>query len=167
MSKPLKMMLGAERGLTEAERAALNPGLVAALDRAGVQPLIIARASVLASLSGLWRGHIPVLTFKRRLYWAGALADFTRGHPHHLATLQHELQHVLEFATGELTLAGYLLRPGNWRYRYRLELGRDFWDYGAEQRASMAEHLWLAENGHRPASEGAALRLTIPWARGR
>jgi hypothetical protein len=165
MARPLKMMLGAERGLTEAERDALNPGLVAALDRARAAPRIVARASILASLSGLWRGHIPVLTTRRRLYWPGALTDFTEGHPHHMATLQHELQHVLEFATGELSYASYLLRTRNWRYGYRLELGRDFWDYGAEQRASMAEHLWLAENGHRPASEAAALRLTIPWAR--
>ena len=164
MHKPLKMILGAERGLTEAERRALNSGLLAALTRAKAEPRIVARASVLASISGLWRGHIPVLTTRRRLFWPGALIDFS-SHPALMATLQHELQHVLEFATGELTYREYLLKPRNWRYVYRLELGKGFWDYGAEQRASMAEHLWLAENGHRPASEGAALRLTIPWAR--
>jgi hypothetical protein len=166
MGNRLKMILGAERGLTGSERDALSPGLVAALDRARVEPRIVARASILASISGLWRGHIPVLARGRRLYWPGALPDFAEdGGPHHMATLQHELQHVLEFATGELSVRDYLLRPRNWRYGYTLELGKGFWDYGAEQRACMAEHLWLAENGHRPPSEGAALRLTIPWAR--
>jgi hypothetical protein len=164
MSKPLKMILGAERSLTAAELDRLNPGLVAALERARVDPRIVARASLIASISGLWRGHIPVISLRRRMYWPGALPCFAH-HPRHMATLQHELQHVLEFATGELSFRDYLLRPRNWRYGYELELGRGFWDYGAEQRASMAEHLWLAENGHKSPSEGSALRLTIPWAR--
>jgi hypothetical protein len=158
------MMLGAERGLTEAELAGLNPGLVSALGRAAVQARIVSRASLLASISGLWRGQIPIITLKRRIYWPGAMPCFS-GHVEHMATLQHELQHMLEFATGELSLRSYVLNPANWRYGYELELGKGFWDYGAEQRASMAGDLWWAENGHATASEGAALKLTIPWAR--
>lgn len=166
MVQPTKMILGAERDLTAGERAAINPGLLAALARAGAEPRIVARASLLASISGLWRGHIPILVLGRRIHWPGALTDFSAsGEPRHLADLQHELQHVLEFATGELTVLGYALTPRDWIYRYRLELGRDFFSYGAEQRASMAEDLWLAENGFADPSHGAALRLTIPWAR--
>lgn len=166
MAKPLKMILGAERGLTDGERAALHPGLLAALAKVRAEPVIVARASVLASISGLWRGHIPALTMRNRIYWPGARPDFSMsGRPHDMATLQHELQHVLEFKTGELTVRGYLLHPRDWFYRYRLELGRDFWSYGAEQRATMAEDLWLAENGLGDPSHGAALRLMIPWAR--
>jgi hypothetical protein len=166
MAKPLKMILGAERGLTEGERAGLNPGLLMALARVGAEPRIVARASLLASIAGLWRGHIPILVLHRRIYWPGALPDFSVSpRPDEMAMLQHELQHVLEFKTGELTMHGYVLRPRDWVYRYRLELGRDFWSYGAEQRASMAEDLWRAENGLISASHGAALRLMIPWAR--
>lgn len=166
MAKPLKMILGAERGLTDAERAALNPGLVAALARVRAEPVIVARASLLACLAGLWRGQIPVLVMHSRIYWPGALPCFAAGgRPGDLATLQHELQHVLDFRTGELTARGYAFSPRDWRYRYRLELGRDWWSYGAEQRAAMAEHLWLAENGLGQPSHGAALRLLIPWAR--
>jgi hypothetical protein len=164
MAQPLKMILGAERGLTETERAGLNPGLVRALDRVRAQPLIVARASILASLSGLWRGHIPVICLHRRIFWPGALPDFSAT-PRGMATLQHELQHVLEFKTGELSVLGYAFNPRDWRYRYRLELGRGWDRYGAEQRASMAEDLWLAENGLKSPSHGAALRLLIPWAR--
>lgn len=166
MHKPLKMILGAERGLTDGERAALNPGLLRAMARVHAEPRIVARASILASISGLWRGHIPVLAMGRRIYWPGAKPDFSRSdRAQDMATLQHELQHVLEFKTGELTVLGYLFHPRDWFYSYRLELGRGWWSYGAEQRAAMAEDLWLAENGLKSASHGAALRLLIPWAR--
>lgn len=166
MPKPLKMILRAERGLTEGERARLNPGLLRAMARVHAEPRIIARAAIVASIAGLWRGHIPILVMGRRIYWPGALPDFSKSSsPHDMATLQHELQHVLDFKTGELSILGYVLRPREWVYGYKLELGRGWWSYGAEQRATMAEDLWLAENGLKPASHGAALRLTIPWAR--
>jgi hypothetical protein len=162
----LKMILGAERRLTEAERAALNPGLVRALDRVKAEPMIVAKASVLASVAGLWRGHIPILTMHHRIFWPGAppcLANCAR--PQAMATLQHELHHVLEYKTGQLSLLGYAMRPQDWFYSYKLELGRGWDRYGAEQRASMAEDLWLAENGVISPSHGAALRMLIPWAR--
>lgn len=166
MTASLKMIMGAERGLTEGELAALNPGLVRAMAQVRAEPMIVARASILASISGLWRGHIPIMVLHRRIFWPGALTDFSLSErPDYMAVLQHELQHVLDFKTGELSLHRYALSPRDWRYRYRLELGRDFWSYGAEQRACMAEDLWRAENGLISASQGAALRLTIPWAR--
>ena len=80
-----------------------------------------------------------------------------------MALLQHELQHVLEFASGELTVRGYLLSPRNWRYDYEIA-GTSVWRrFGAEQRARMAEDLWRAEHGLM-AADVDALRRLIPWA---
>ena len=80
-----------------------------------------------------------------------------------MAVLQHELQHLLDFAEGRLTVAGYLALPHNWTYRWRLSQRLDWRRLGAEQRASVAEALWRAEN----AGDGSladALRGVIPWA---
>jgi len=90
-----------------------------------------------------------------------------------MATLQHELQHVLDYATGELTAARYLLNPRNWRYRYQLSPASRWRDFGAEQRASIAEHHWLLERGRadlvardlsRDPPPRTAFRDLIPWA---
>lgn len=151
-----------ERALTDAERRMLSPGLVSALDAAGVEPLIAPRAAWAAQIARLWRGHVPVLTRGRRIYWPGAPADLS-AHPAAMALVQHELQHVLDFATGRLSAFGYLLDPRNWIYRLPAP---ELWDWGrlgAEQRAVLAEKLWRAEHGDDdPHAE--ACRHVIPWA---
>jgi hypothetical protein len=82
-----------------------------------------------------------------------------------MGVLQHELQHVLEYATGELTALGYLSHPGDWTYEVELRPRLLWSDLGAEQRATLAERLWLAEHGLAPADEAPILRAIIPWAR--
>ena len=148
------------RPLSELERKLLSPGLVAALDEAGAAPLIVPRAAWLARLTFLWRGHVPILTRGRRIYWPGAAADFSAT-PNAMAVLQHELQHVLDFSTGRLSALGYLLNPKNWTYR--LPDNRDWRRLGAEQRAVLAERLWRAE--HELAHDLAEIRNLIPWAK--
>jgi hypothetical protein len=86
-----------------------------------------------------------------------------------MAILQHELQHVLDFATGWLTAFRYLTHPRHWTYHWRLpddaSVGGPAWDaFGAEQRASIAERLWLVERGLAPRDDLPALRRLIPWA---
>ena len=83
-----------------------------------------------------------------------------------MAVLQHELQHVLDYATGWLTGRRYLGQPRHWSYAVPPGWTGGFDALGAEQRAVLAERLWLAEAGLRPDSEIARLRAVIPWARG-
>jgi hypothetical protein len=80
-----------------------------------------------------------------------------------MATLQHELQHVLEYRSGELTPLGYALRPRNWRYHYAIDSQADWRSFGAEQRAKIVEDLWLVEHGLRSGSL-IRYRNVIPWA---
>jgi hypothetical protein len=82
-----------------------------------------------------------------------------------MSVLQHELQHVLDYAEGWLTAVGYLLDPSHWTYAWRIEPGRPWDAYGAEQRASMVEALWLAEHGLAGHIDTDALIALIPWAR--
>lgn len=154
------------RPLTEGEWAALTPDLVAALKAAGVDPRIVPHAHPGARIAQAWRGHLAVLTQGDSIWWPNAPADFSTPYwAEGLAVLQHELHHAWEFATGRLTLGGYLINPGNWTYDF--DIGRDqpWGRLGAEQRAVAAEHLWMAEHGMRLASEVAALRGLLPWAR--
>ena len=81
-----------------------------------------------------------------------------------MATLQHELQHVLDYRTGWLTAAKYLSNPRHWTYRWRLDEASCWDELGAEQRASIAERLWLIEHGFAPAGDLPAMRGLIPWA---
>lgn len=81
-----------------------------------------------------------------------------------MATLQHELQHVLDYRSGRLTAARYLMDPREWVYGVAVDSSASFDRLGAEQRATLAERLWLAENGYRPASDVEGLRAAIPWA---
>ena len=155
-----------ERSLTPGEIHSLSAGLWAALRRAGSEPRIVGRASPLARVASLWRGGVPILTLGDRMFWPDAPQDCSRpGLQNHMAILQHELQHVLDFATGRLSAIRYAVDPGNWRYGYRLEEGRPFARYGAEQRASMAEDLWRLEHGGAAErGDTEALRRLIPWA---
>lgn len=153
-----------DRALTNGEWAALSPGLAQALLAAGAQPRIKCAAHASARLAALWRRTIPILTRGDDIWWPEAAPDVSASPA--MALLQHELQHVLDYRNGRLTGLGYLCNPHHWRYDYRL--GPDTrWDaLGAEQRAMVAEHIWLMENGRAPAGDLERLRTLTPWAGG-
>jgi hypothetical protein len=148
------------RALTEAERAGLSRGLVRALEAAGVQPRIVDGAHLAARIASLWRGHVPILTLGRTVHWPEARDDFADS-PGEMAVLQHELHHVLEFATGAISPFSYIAHPRNWTYEVTLTDTCCWTDFGAEQRAVLAERLWWAEHG---AGEADRLRSLVPWA---
>lgn len=156
--------MGSDRALTEREWAALSPGLAQALLAAGAQPRIRRWAHAGARLAGLWRGTIPILTRDDDIFWPQAPADVSASPA--MALLQHELQHVLDYRSGWLTAAGYLCKPRHWRYAYRLGPNTRWDTLGAEQRAMVAEHIWLMENGRAPAGDLERLRALAPWAVG-
>jgi hypothetical protein len=160
------MALGDRRALTAGEWSSLTPGLALALRAAGAEPLIIARPAWAARAAAVWRGGTPIMVIGGRIHWPGALQDMSSPlSPRAMAVLQHELQHVLEYAVGELTVARYVLGPRNWTYDYHLDAGSRWTDFGAEQRASIVEHLWLIERGLRVDAESGRLhRQVIPWA---
>ena len=150
------------RELSSTERAELSDGLVNALSAAGVQPMIDARPHPAAFLARLRFGGLPIMAVGRTIWWPNARPDFAGSAD--MAVLQHELQHILDFAEGRLTVAGYLLRPHNWRYRWQLGDGLTWDRLGAEQRASMAEALWQVEHASAESEFAAKLRAIIPWA---
>ena len=156
-----------ERPLTAGERAALSPGMAEALDGAGADPRIVAAPCAYARIAAIWRGHLPILSLGQRIFWPAAFDDFSRpGCERHMAILQHELQHVLEFATGALTPVRYVLFPKNWIYGYRLRPGARWRDFGAEQRASIVEDYWRMQHGLKLAEPSLDhYRLLIPWAK--
>lgn len=155
------------RSLTDAEWEALSPGLAQALHRAGARPRIAPRASPLAHIARLWRGAPPIMALGQTIWWPDAPDDLSRaGLERQMSVLQHELQHVLEFASGELSIAGYALLPFNWRYGYHLTPDTRWSDLGAEQRAQAAQDYWLADRRLSPNDPHlAAFRRLIPWAR--
>ncbi len=167
------MRPGASRGLTSGERARLSPGLVAALDEAGISPVVLNRPHTAARIAALWRGSPPILARPGQIFWPGALVDYAEVPAPAFATLQHELQHLLDYATGAMTGLGYLLSPADWRYGYQPKENACSDDFGAEQRATIAEHLWLLEQGSGDLM-GRALgreppslewcRRVLPWA---
>lgn len=148
------------RPLTPAERAELHPGLLAALDRAGAAPRISDRPHPFARIAAVWRGGVPILALGRTVFWPGAAADLAA--TPNMAVLQHELQHILDYATGALTPLGYALLPRNWTYAVAAE--PPAWQgLGAEQRAVLAERLWVAQR--RDPQAARRLAAIIPWAR--
>ncbi|HZZ90303.1 MAG TPA: hypothetical protein VFE13_18385 [Caulobacteraceae bacterium] len=150
------------RALTSAEWSELSPGLREALAMARVSPGIDRRPHPAAYLARLRFGSLPIMAVGRTIWWPQARAEFAGTDA--MALLQHELQHVLDFAEGRLTIAGYLLLPRNWTYRWRLGAGAGWERQGAEQRASMAEALWRAERSPTGGQTAEALRAIIPWA---
>jgi hypothetical protein len=118
-----------------------------------------------AKLAALWRKSTPILTRGDDIWWPGAPADMAKpGLEGAMAVLQHELQHVLEYAQGRLSAAAYLASPHNWTYAYKLTPASRWNDFGAEQRASIVEELWRLERGGDPAKL-AAHRKLVPWAK--
>ena len=151
------------RALTAGEWSDLSVGLVTALKEAGVAPRIAPRAHAGALVAQFWRGAPPIMTVGKTIWWPHARSDFA-GRPE-MGLLQHELQHLLDFAEGSLTTVGYLLNPGHWKYRYDVT-GRLEWDrLGAEQRASLAEDFWRSERSLPSRLPIEQLRAVIPWAR--
>jgi hypothetical protein len=150
------------RELSPGERAELSDGLIEALSAAGVTPMVDERPHPAAFLARLRFGSLPIMAVGRTVWWPNARRDFAGTGD--MAVLQHELQHILDFAEGRLTVLGYLLLPRNWGYRWELS-GRLSWDrLGAEQRASVAESLWRAERSPTQTEVAAKLRAVIPWA---
>ncbi len=167
------MPTGARRPLTVGERAALSPGLAAALDEARCSPRIASRIHPASRVAALWRGSAPILARGRDIHWPDAPMDASAAGDEVMAILQHELQHVLDYALGRLSAAAYLTRPRNWRYDYRLTTSSRWSDFGVEQRASIAEHYWLLERGRadlvalglpEPPAPLSDYRRVIPWA---
>ena len=151
-----------KRSLTPAEWADLSDGLSRALLAAGVTPLVDARPHPAAYLARLRFGCLPIMAIGRTIWWPNARPDLAGTSD--MAVLQHELQHVLDFAERRLSVAGYLLLPHNWSYRWDISRGLCWDRLGAEQRASMAEALWRSERASTSAEVAAALRAVIPWA---
>src|SRR5215472_18819099 len=100
------------RSLTAGEWAELSPGLADALAAANAIPQIEDRAHLAAHLARVRFGSAPVLALGRTIWWPNARDDFAG--TTQMAVLQHELQHVLDFAEGRLTPLGYLMLPRNW-----------------------------------------------------
>ena len=102
----------------------------------------------------------------RTIWWQGAPEDISLpGLERQMSVLQHELQHVLEFARGDLSYIGYALLPFNWTYRYRLTPRTRWGDLGAEQRAQLVQDYWLAARRLPPDDTRLAdFRRLIPWA---
>jgi len=152
------------RALTDGEWAELSEGLGEALKSAGAAPRIAPRPHPAAWLAASWMGSAPIMAIGRTIWWPGARPSFA-GSPD-MAILQHELQHLLDYAEGALSIGRYLMFPSNWRYGYRLSADTQWRRLGAEQRASVAEDLWRSE---RAADDERArlLRKLTPWARPR
>lgn len=150
------------RPLSEGEWSQLTRGLAAALREAKVEPRIIDGPHPAAFLGALRFGSVPIVVIGQTIWWPGAMSDFagTRA----MGVLQHELQHVLDYANGRLSVTGYLLNPRNWSYRWAAADLEEWDSLGAEQRASMAEALWRAENSSAGQALAERLRRRIPWA---
>jgi hypothetical protein len=151
------------RLITNGEWRALSAGLAAALRAAGAEPIIVPHSHPAAKLASLWRGGPTILTRGDAIWWGDAPDDLS-ANPHTMAVLQHELQHVLDYRLRLLSAVRYLANPLNWTYRWRLQAGRPWQAFGAEQRASMAEQLWRIEHGLAPPDNLYPLRKLIPWA---
>jgi hypothetical protein len=129
---------------------------------AGVTPLIVPRPHHVAHLARVRFGSLPIMAVGQTIWWPNAAPDFAGTDA--TAVLQHELQHLLDYAEGRLSVARYVLYPRNWSYRWSLSEGLSWDRLGAEQRASMAEALWRAERSPASVELTAALRAVIPWA---
>lgn len=87
------------RPLTAGEWSELSPGLAAALAARTVSPQIEDRPHLAARLARWRYRSVPVLALGTTIWWPKAAADFSG--TRHIGVLQHELQHVLDFAEGD------------------------------------------------------------------
>jgi hypothetical protein len=148
------------RPLHAAEIAQLSDGLWDALTQAGAVPKLQPRAHPAAFVAAIWRGARPIMAVGDTVWWPDAAESFAD--TIHMSVLQHELQHVLDYAEGRLSVLGYLLNPRNWFYRYDLSRVETWQALGAEQRASLAEHLWRFERSG-DLLQVQRIRALIPW----
>jgi hypothetical protein len=149
------------RTLSGEEIAELSEGLWRALTKAGASPKLRRQPHPAAYVVALWRGGAPVMAVGNTIWWPQAPATFAGSNA--MSVLQHELQHVLEYADGSLSIWRYLFNPRNWIYRYDLARVRGWQDLGAEQRAEMVEDLWRLERAGE-FKRADRLRALIPWA---
>lgn len=154
------------RPLTTGEWDSLSAGLATALRRAGARPRLRDAVHLGARVAGfLRRTPPPILTRGDVIWWPAPPTDISRpGLETAMATLQHELQHVLDYRIGWLTAVRYLAHPRHWTYDWTMATDTAWERLGAEQRAAMAETLWLWENGLGGPGDLAALRRIVPWA---
>ncbi len=98
------------------------------------------------------RAHNP-LTRKRilvrgnRIYWPHAPFDFTQQSLDIQALLMHELCHVWQYSTGQLTALKYLCNPKNWVYKYALSEAENFVDYPIEKQADLMQDWYRLNTG--------------------
>ncbi len=129
-----------QRALTGTERAALPPGLLAALPDGIV---LIGAHHPLSRLSQRVRGYALILVRGKRIFWPNLTADLSIDIGN-LSVLAHELVHVWQYRNG-MTVWRYIWRDviGHLgRYDYRLVPGRAYTAYGYEQQAAMMED-WI------------------------
>ena len=155
-----------DRDMTPGEWRSLSRGLAAALRVVRARPQLRAAIHPAARIAGLLRRTSPpILARGDVIWWPAAPPDLSdSGLDDGMAILQHELQHVLDYRIGWLTAARYLSHPRHWTYDLRLRDGMRWDDLGAEQRASVAEAIWLMEHGRAPDDDLSALRGLVPWA---
>ena len=155
-----------DRDMTPGEWRRLSGGLAAALHSVRARPRLRSAVHPAARIAGLLRGtRPPILARGDIIWWPAAPPDLSDTVPDDgMAILQHELQHVLDYRIGWLTAALYLTHPRHWTYDWLFTDGLRWDDLGAEQRASMAEAIWLMENERVASDNLAALRALIPWA---
>lgn len=149
---PRKLGEGADsRPLTPAERAALPPGLLAAVPedvvlRAGHHPL--------SYLSRWLRGYAVILVRGNTIFWPNLVDDLSRS-PVMLSILAHEMVHVWQYRNG-MTLLRYIWRDvigHHGHYAYDLIPGKPYRDYGYEQQAAMMED-WVRLHHNLPLRYG-------------
>jgi hypothetical protein len=144
------------RPLTASERAALPPGLLAAVPedvvlKAGHHPL--------SHLSRWLRGYAVILVRGKTIFWPNLIDDLSRN-PVMLSVLAHELVHVWQYRTG-MTLLRYIWRDvigHRGCYAYHLISGKPYRDYGYEQQAAMMED-WVRLHHGLPARHGRDIAL--------
>ncbi len=75
----------------------------------------------------------------------------------------HESFHVYEYRASKVRLGGLtmlLKRLRNKDYSYEIEPGKDFWDYGLEQRATIIMERWyLGTTGRRTGYGGSTVTM--------
>lgn len=161
MLKPWTERRFVERGLTAAEWTQISRGLAEALHARRVRPRIRPVAHPAATIAALWFGSRPIIAIGSTIWWPGAPSDFAGSSA--MAILQHELQHVLDYAQGRMSVGRYLLWPPNWRYELTLTPDLRWERLGAEQRATAAEALWRSERSG-DVTRLLRLRELVPWA---